>query len=411
MSSRDEQAYALLAEQLAERGVDVEAVKRSLKEQRIETPSWGYADSGTRFGVFRQPGAAITMAEKLADAGQVHRFTGIAPSVAVHVLWDLPDAASVKSVPALAEEQGVRIGSINPNLFQDREYWMGSFGNRDRGIRQRAIRHCLDSVEIGKQLRSEVLSLWFADGTDYPGQSDIRDRKRWFEESLSEVYGALPDAMTLLVEYKPFEPGLYHTDIADWGMSYVFCKKLGDRARVLVDLGHHLPGTNIEHLVAFLLDERMLGGFHFNNRKYADDDVMVGSINPYEFFLIYNELVKEEQQPQGNPRVEYMVDQGFNTKKKIPGMIQTVLMIQSTYARALCVDRRRLAEAAGNDDVVGAEQCLHDAYHTDVEPLLRRVRAEVNVPTEPLRAYFASGYQERIEHERGIRAGAGGLGQ
>lgn len=411
MATNNEQRYQLLAGTLQERGVDLDAVRTALKQQVIETPSWGYADSGTRFGVFAQAGAAVTIAEKLADAAQVHRFTGIAPLVATHVLWDFPDQAAVESVPALAESLGVRIGSINPNVFQDREYWMGSFANRDPQIRRKAVRHCLDSVEIGKQLNSSVLSLWFADGTDYPGQSDIRDRKRWFEESLAEVYAAMPNTMTMLVEYKPFEPGLYHTDIADWGMSYVLARKLGDRARVLVDLGHHLPGTNIEHIVAFLLDERMLGGFHFNNRKYADDDLMVGSINPYEFFLIYNELVKEELNPRGNPRVEYMVDQGFNTKKKIPGMIQTVLMIQSTYARALCVDRARLAEAQAREDVVSAEQCLLDAYNTDVEPLLRSVRAELGVPEEPLRAYLADGYQQRIENERGIRSGAGGLGQ
>ena len=411
MATTQEQAYSRLAEELAERGVDIEAVKAALRRQVIETPSWGYADSGTRFGVFAQAGAAVTIAEKLADAAQVHRHTGIAPLVATHVLWDLPDEAAVRSVPALAEELGVRIGSINPNVFQDAEYWMGSFGNREGAVRCKAIRHCLDSVEIGKQLQSSVLSLWFADGTDYPGQGDIRDRKRWFEESLAEVYHAMPGGMTMLVEYKPFEPGLYHTDIADWGMSYVLCKKLGERARVLVDLGHHLPGTNIEHIVAFLLDERMLGGFHFNNRKYADDDLMVGSTNPYEFFLIYNELVKEELHSRGNPPVEYMVDQGFNTKKKIPGMIQTVLMIQSTYAKALCVDRKTLAGAANSGDVVTAEQCILDAFNTDVEPLLRRARAEMGVPEQPLRAYQASGYQERIERERGVRAGAGGLGQ
>jgi L-rhamnose isomerase/sugar isomerase len=411
MASNQELRYSLLVERLHERGVEVDAVKDALKRQVIETPSWGYADSGTRFGVFAQPGAAVTVAEKLEDAAQVHKHTGIAPQVAVHVLWDLPDARAVESVPALAETLGVRIGSINPNVFQDREYWMGSFGNREAAIRRKAIRHCLDSVQIGTQLNSSVLSLWFADGSDYPGQSDFRDRKRWFEESLAEVYAVMPAAMTMLLEYKPFEPGLYHTDIADWGMSYVLCRKLGERARVLVDLGHHLPGTNIEHIVAFLLDERLLGGFHFNNRKYADDDVMVGSINPYEFFLIYNELVKEELGPRGNPAVEYMVDQGFNTKKKIPGMIQTVLMIQATYAKALCVDRKALAEAAGNGDVVGAEGCMLEAFNTDVEPLLRRVRAEAGIAEEPLKAYLQSGYQERIERERGIRAGAGGLGQ
>ncbi len=409
--SREDLAYDLLVETLQERNVDVEATTAALKRQVIETPSWGYADSGTRFGVFAQAGAAVTIAEKLADAAQVHKFTGIAPLVAAHVLWDFPDAASVESVPALAAELGVRIGSINPNVFQGRDYWFGSFANREAASRRKAVQHCLDSIAIGKQLQSSVLSLWFADGTDYPGQSDIRARKRWFQECLGEVYAAMPESMTMLVEYKPFEPGLYHTDIADWGMSYVFCKALGERARVLVDLGHHLPGTNIEHIVAFLLDERMLGGFHFNNRKYADDDVMVGSINPYEFFLIYNELVKEEQDPRGNPAVEYMVDQGFNTKKKIPGMIQTVLMIQQTYAKALCVDRAALAEAMGNGDTVSAEQCLHDAYHLDLEPLLRRIRREMGCPESPLKAYFADGYQSRIEQERGIRSGAGGLGQ
>jgi L-rhamnose isomerase/sugar isomerase len=404
-------AFNILAERLDARGVDLTRVKTALKAQRIETPSWGYADSGTRFGVFAQPGAAVTIAEKLADAAQVHHHTGIAPTVAAHVLWDFPDDASVQSVPALAEELGVRIGSINPNVFQGREYWMGSFANRDATVRRKAVQHCLDSVEIGKQLGSDVLSLWFADGTDYPGQEDIRARKRRFADALAEVYAAMPPSMTMLVEYKPFEPGLYHTDIADWGMSYVFCRQLGERARVLVDLGHHLPGTNIEHIVAFLLDEQLLGGFHFNNRKYADDDLMVGSINPYEFFLIYNELVKEELEPRGNPPVEYMVDQGFNTKKKIPGMIQTVLMIQTTYAKALCVDRGRLAAAQAAGDVVEAEQTLLDAFNTDVEPLLREVRREMGAPESPLAAYLAGGYQERIERERGIRSGAGGLGQ
>jgi L-rhamnose isomerase/sugar isomerase len=230
------------------------------------------------------------------------------------------------------------------------------------------------------------------------------------EEALQTVYRAMPPSMQMLVEYKPFEPGFYHTDIADWGMSYTLCKKCGDRAKVLVDLGHHLPGTNIEHIVAYLLDEGMLGGFHFNNRKYADDDVMVGSINPYEFFLIYNELVKAELEPELAP-IAYMVDQGFNPKKKIPGMIQTVCMIQATYARALIVDRQALCEAQATNDVVMAEQALLDAFQTDVGPLLRQVRAEMDRPPDPLAAYLRSGYQERIERERGIRQGAGGLGQ
>ena len=402
-------SYQILAEQLAARGVDVEDVKARLKRQEIETPSWGYADSGTRFGVFPQAGAAVTIEEKLADAAQVHRHTGIAPLVATHVLWDITE--DTDGLLQQAADLGVRIGSTNPNTFQDRAYHYGSITNRDPAVRRQAVRHMLDSVELAGKLHSDVLSLWFADGTDYPGQGDIRRRKHWMEECLAEVYQAMPATMRMLVEYKPFEPGLYHTDIADWGMTYLLCQKLGERALALVDFGHHLPGTNIEHIVATLLDERQLGGFHFNNRKYADDDLMVGSVNPYEFFLVYDQLAAEELDPRGNPRVDYMVDQGFNTKKKIPGMIQTIVMIQQTYAKALCVDRAALAEAQGNDDTVSAEQCLLDAFQTDVEPLLRRVREEMGASPEPLKAYLESCYQTTIERKRGIRAGAGGLGQ
>jgi L-rhamnose isomerase / sugar isomerase len=401
--------YDILSSKLQARGVDVEDVAARLKAQQIETPSWGYADSGTRFGVFPQPGAAVTIFEKLEDAAQVHRYTGIAPLVATHVLWDMADDPA--SVRRHAESLGIRIGSINPNCFQDREYWMGSITNRDPRVRQKAVRHMLDSVALGETLGSDLLSLWFADGTDYPGQSDFRQRKRWAEESLRAVYDRMPSSMRMLIEYKPFEPGFYHTDIADWGMAYTMAKKCGDRALVLVDLGHHLHGANIEHIVAYLLDERMLGGFHFNNRKYADDDVMVGSINPYELFLIYNELIKAENDPSTRAEIAYMVDQGFNTKRKIPGMIQTITMIQATYARALTVDRAAVSAAQAREDVVGAETALLDAFQTDVTPLLRRVRSEMGAAEDPLAAYMASGYQERIERERGIRQGAGGLGQ
>jgi len=286
--------YRRLQERLAARGIDVARVKERLKAQEIETPSWGYADSGTRFGVFPQAGAAVTIFEKLADAAQVHRHTGIAPLVATHVLWDMADDPD--AVVQRARELGVRIGSINPNCFQDRDYWFGSITSRDAATRRKAVDHMLDSVELGKRFGSDVLSLWFADGTDYPGQGDFRQRKRWAEESLKTVYARMPSNMRMLVEYKPFEPGFYHTDLADWGMAYTMAKKCGNRAYVLVDLGHHLHGQNIEHLVAYLLDEGMLGGFHFNNRKYADDDLTVGSINPYELFLIYHELAKAEEE-------------------------------------------------------------------------------------------------------------------
>jgi L-rhamnose isomerase/sugar isomerase len=409
MADYNQADYHRLVERLQGRGVDVERVKARLKAQEIETPSWGYADSGTRFGVFPQAGAAVTIFEKLEDAAQVHRHTGIAPLVATHVLWDLADDTA--GVNRRAQELGVRIGSINPNCFQDREYWFGSITNRDPAVREKAVRHMKECVELGKALDSNVLSLWFADGTDYPGQSDFRRRKRWAQECLRAVYDTMPPSMTMLVEYKPFEPGFYHTDIADWGMAYTLAKHCGDRAKVLVDLGHHLPGANIEHIVAYLIDEGMLGGFHFNNRKYADDDLTVGSVNPYELFLIYHELVKAEEDPSVSADVAYMVDQAHNNKPKIPAMIQTITTIQSAYARALVVDRRALAQAQERDDVVAAENALKQAFETDVEPLLRAVREEMGVPADPLAAYLASGYQQRIERERGIRQGAGGLGQ
>jgi len=360
-----------LEDRLGGRRIDAGRVKERLKKQEIETPSWGYADSGTRFGVFPQAGAAVTIFEKLEDAAQVHRHTGIAPLVATHVLWDMADDPG--AVVQRARELGVRIGSINPNCFQDRDYWLGSITNRDPAVRRKAVEHMLDSVELGKRFDSEALSLWFADGTDYPGQGDFRQRKRWAEECLKTVYECMPPGMRMLIEYKPFEPGFYHTDLADWGMAYTMAKKCGDRAFVLVDLGHHLQGQNIEHLVAYLLDEGMLGGFHFNNRKYADDDLTVGSINPYELFLIYHELAKAEDERLPGPPVAYMVDQAFNTKKKIPGMIQTVCMIQGTYARALLVDRRALRAAQEAEDVVAAETLLLAAFQTDVEPLLRQI--------------------------------------
>lgn len=402
-------AIARLADQLAAKGIDLAAVKQRLKAQAIETPSWGYADSGTRFGSFRQPGAAITIAEKLADAGQVHRYTGIAPKVAMHVLWDLPDAAALRSVPEAAAEAGVSIGSTNPNVFQDQVYKLGSFCSPWEAARRKAIEHSLESIRIAGEVGSKVLSMWLADGTNYPGQDSFIARKHRLEAGLRTVYEAMPADMTMLVEYKLFEPGFYLTDLCDWGQALLMCHKLGERAKVLVDLGHHAQGVNIEHIVATLLDEGMLGGFHFNNRKYADDDLVVGAINPYEFYLIYVELAAAESWPNA-PQIEYMVDQAHNLKLKIPAMIQTVMNIQTAYAKALLVDRRSLAAAQAAGEVQSAEACLVDAYETDVRPLLAQVREEMGLAPDPLAAYLASGYQARIEAERAGRTGGAGLG-
>ena len=403
--------YALLAERLSDRGLDVNKIRARLKDQKIETPSWGYSNAGTRFGTFRQLGAAVTIEEKVADAAQVHKFTGVAPTVAVHVLWDFPSGlADCKNLSSYAESLGVKIGAINPNVFQDRDYAFGSITNLKPDVRKKAVDHMLDSIEIGKVLDSEVLSLWFADGTDYPGQGDFRARKALATECLRTVYNAMPEKMRMVIEYKPFEPGFYHTDIADWGMSYVFCRKCGPRAHVLVDIGHHLQGTNVEHIVAFLIDEERLGGFHFNNHKYADDDLTVGSINPYEFFLIYNELVKAEEHPNANPPIAYMVDQCHIAKSKIDAMIQTIEHIQTAYAKALCINRAKLAQAQAENDIVSAEVCMTEAFNTDVQPLLKVVREEMGVDPNPLDAFRASGYWARMAKERGDRAGTGGVG-
>ena len=409
MSSQADR-FLMLADQIAAEGLDLAEIIARLQAQEIETPSWGYADSGTRFGAFKQPGAAVTIAEKLADAGQVHKFTGVAPKVAMHVLWDLPDEDALATVPEAAAAAGVRIGSINPNVFQDQEYKLGSYCSPFADVREKAIEHALDCIEIAAQVDSDVISFWLADGTNYPGQDNFIGRKHRLQETFARIYEAMPPEMLMLVEYKLFEPGFYHTDLCDWGQSLLLCRHLGPQAKVLVDLGHHAQGVNIEHIVATLLDEHMLGGFHFNNRKYADDDLTVGAINPYEFYLIYNELAAAEEDAGLAGRVEYMVDQSHNLKLKIPAMIQTIMACQAAYAKALLVDRAELKAAQEAGDVQWAELTIQDAYETDVRPLMVHVREQMGLAPDPLCDYLASGYQDQVESERGERVGTGGLG-
>ncbi|HUU43300.1 MAG TPA: TIM barrel protein [Planctomycetota bacterium] len=380
-------------------------VRRELLAFRVETPSWGYANTGTRFGKFLQAAAATTLAEKFEDAGEVHRLTGIAPTVAVHVLWDFPDGFD-PTVVELARKHGLTIGAINPNVFQDQCYKLGSFTHPDAAVRRRAVRHCLDSVEIGRQTGSKCLSLWFADGTNYPGQDDIVRRRHLMSEGLAEVYAAMPDAMTMLIEYKPFEPATYHTDSPDWGTAALFARSLGERAKVLVDLGHHALGTNVEQIVAVLLDEGLLGGFHFNDRKYADDDLTAGSIAPYQLFLIFDQIMAARARGVAAP-IAYMIDQSHNVKPKLEAMVQTVVTIQALHAKALLVNRKALAEAQAKGDIVLAEECLRSAFFTDVTPLLAEVRETMGVPTDPLGALRASGVIEKRAKERRADAGAG----
>jgi L-rhamnose isomerase/sugar isomerase len=366
----------------------------ALSRLEIETPSWGYGDSGTRFAVFSQPGRPRDVFEKLEDAAEVHRLTGAAPSVALHFPWDQVD--DLGALRAHAESLGLRIGAVNPNLFQDPEYKLGSITHPEAAVRAKAVEHLLECIRIAAELGSTAQSLWFADGTNYPGQDDLRARRRRMIEVLQQVYAALPDDQEMLVEYKFFEPAFYATDLADWGSAVLACQKLGDRARVLVDLGHHAQGANIEQIVAFLQEEDRLGGFHFNNRKYADDDLIVGSVNPFELFLVFCELAATGEEL---PRLT--IDQSHNVEAKVEAMVLSVVNLQEAYAKALLVDRDALRAAQEAGDVLGGHEILLDAYRTDVRPLCARVRAARGAAEDPVAALRAGGYVERVAAERG----------
>jgi L-rhamnose isomerase/sugar isomerase len=385
-----------------------EQVVRRLLRFAVEVPSWGFANTGTRFGKFMQAAAAVDLEDKLQDAGATHAYTGASPTVAVHVLWDFPEGFD-PAVVGLARKHGVRIGAINPNLFQDQCYKWGSVTNRDAGIRGQAVQHMIDSVEIGRQTGSEYLSLWFADGTNYPGQADIRQRKAWATAALKKTCASMPSKMTMLVEYKPFEPACYATDFFDWGASYVFCKACGPKAKVLVDTGHHLAACNIEQIVAWLIDEGMLGGFHFNDRKYADDDLNFGSIDPYQSFRIFSEIAAWEWETGKDLDIAYMIDQSHNVEPKVQAMIRTVCRVQEFFAKALMVDREALAAAQANEDVVLAEETLRAGFATDVTPILQAVRKKMGAPADPLAAFRASGYETKAAAERTAKRKALGM--
>ena len=376
----------------------------ALETFRIELPSWGFANTGTRFGKFIQPAAATTTEEKFSDAGQVHLLTGVCPTIALHVLWDCPDGVkSTDEIKRFADRYGVAPGSINPNLFQDQEYKYGSFGNPDAAVRQRAIRHTKDSIEIARQLHSRDISLWFADGSNYPGTANIRQRKQWFAEGLKAAHRELSTDQRMLVEYKPFEPAFYHTDIADWGMALLLAREAGPQAKVLVDTGHHYAAQNIEQIVAWLLSENMLGGFHFNDRRYADDDLTIGSIDPYQVFRIFHEIHFFEWENSRRADIAYMVDQSHNLKGKIEAMIQTVNMAQQLFAKSALVDAKELASAQMKCNLVEAESLLQNAFATDVRPAIQEWRDSKGLPRDPLEAFRQSGYLERITKERAAK--------
>ena len=377
-------------------------IPEQLAALEIETPSWGYGDSGTRFATFQQPGRPRDVFERIDDAAEVHRLTGTAPAVALHFPWDKVD--DLGALREHASARGLRIGAVNPNLFQDPDYRLGSITHPDAAIRRKATDHLLECVEIARELGSTAQSLWFADGTNYPGQDDLAARRGRLAEGLQEVYAALPAEQEMLLEYKLFEPAFYATDLADWGSSLLVCQKLGERAKVLVDLGHHAQGVNVEQIVAILAGEDRLGGFHFNNRKYADDDLIVGSVNPFELFLIFFELGDGAL-----PRLT--IDQAHNVEPKVEAMVLSVVALQEAYAKALLVDRAALAEAQRAGDVLGGHEILLDAFRTDVRPLCARVRAARGAEEDPVAALRASGYAERTAAERGSGVSlAGGWG-
>ncbi len=401
MSRKNAEAqFRLLREEWGDKGIDLDAVSRKCMELRIETPSWAYANCGTRFGLVKDPAAPRNAYEKLSDGAQVHRFTGITPAVAVHVLWDnVPDWADLQKH---AVSQGIRIGAINPNLFTEPQYKFGSICNADPKVRRAAVDNMKNSVDIGRQVGSNLLSLWFADGTNYPGQGDFRRRKAWMEQCLADVYAHMPKSMRMLVEYKFFEPAFYHTDIADWGISTLLTKKLGERAQVLVDLGHHAHATNIPWIVSTLITEGKLGGFHFNDRKYADDDLTTGCMNPYELFLIFNELVAGMEDPSLKTDFAFMIDEMPVIKPRIESMIQSAVNLQEAYAKALLVDRAKLSEAQDDNRIIDAEEVIRAAWTADVKPILEVGRMRKGLDPDPLGAYRKSGYYAKTLKERSI---------
>jgi L-rhamnose isomerase/sugar isomerase len=374
----------------------------------IEIPSWGFANTGTRFGKFNQPAAAVTIEEKFSDAAEVHRLTGSTSTMALHVLWDLPNGpADVERVRGLAEEHGIRAGSINPNLFQDQEYKYGSLCNPRGEMRGRAMAHLLHSIEVAGELGSRDVSLWLPDGSNYPGTQSMRQRIGWLEQALAETHRNLAPGQRLLVEYKPFEPAFYHTDIADWGMALHLAQAAGPQARVLVDTGHHYAGQNIEQLVAWLIHTGMLGGFHFNDRRYADDDLTLGSIDPYQVFRIFHEIQSAEAEGL-TLDVAFMIDQSHNLKGKLEAMVQTVMSAQELWLKSALLDRERLAALQQECDLVGAEELFRGAFYRDVRPLLKAWREERGLAADPLAALRRGGYVEKVARERGGRQSGGG---
>jgi len=407
-----EKQFEVLANDLESRGVDVAHVMNLLKQQVIELPSWAVGNSGTRYGVFREDSAARHIWDKIEDCAEIQRVVGVTPVMASHVLWDVTDDGKYEPVREYAEKFGLRIGTVHPNTFMGQQFKLGSLCSPDEKVRQATIDHCIDCVRITREMGSKVIGMWLADGTNYPGQDHLRSRKHRMYEGFKALYDAMDDDMTLAIEYKYFEPGFYTTDLMDWGISFTLCSRLGPQAKVLVDLGHHPLSANIEHIIAILIDEGKLGGFHLNNRKYGDDDLMAGTINPLELFLIYDQIVDATLDPataEVANKIVYMLDQSHNIEPSIEGIIQSVMNTQAAYAKALLVDRKKLYPAQAAGDVILANRTIMEAFDTDVQPLLKKMRVEIGRHPDPIVAYREGGYAQRKSIER-AGAGIGALG-
>ncbi|MCP5098661.1 MAG: TIM barrel protein [Chloroflexi bacterium] len=392
--------------------MDVDGVVDALKQQVIELPSWAVGNSGTRYGVFKEDSAARHIWDKIDDCAEIQRVVGVCPVMASHVLWDVTEDGRYEPVRTYAAERGLTIGTVHPNTFMGQQFKLGSICSPDEKVRQDTIDHFIDCVRITREMGSKAIGIWLADGTNYPGQDHLRSRKQRMFEGLKALYDAMDEDMILAVEYKIFEPGFYTTDLMDWGMSYMMCSRLGERAKVLVDVGHHSQGVNIEHIVSILIDEGKLGGFHLNDRKYADDDLMAGTINPLQLFLVYDQIVDAANDPtaaHATADIVYMLDQSHNVEPSIEGIIQSVMNTQTAFAKALLVEREKLHAAQAAGDVILANRLVMAAYETDVRPLLAKVRADMGRAPDPILAYREGGYVARIGEERAGQ-GAGALG-
>ena len=407
-----EKQFEITGNILEEKGIHTAEVVESLKNQVIELPSWAVGNSGTRYGVFREAGAARDIWDKIDDCAQIQKMVGVCPVMATHVSWDVTEDGRFEPVRDYAQAHGLKIGTLHPNTFMGQQFKLGSICSPDAAVRQSTVDHFIDCVRITREMGSKVIGIWLADGTNYAGQDHLRSRKQRMFEGLKALYDAMDADMTLAVEYKFFEPGFYTTDLMDWGMSYMMCSRLGERAKVLVDVGHHAQGVNIEHIVSILLDEGKLGGFHLNDRKYADDDLMAGTINPLQLFLVYDQIADAAADPALAGQVKqivYMLDQSHNVEPSIEGIIQSVMNTQTAYAKSLLVQREKLHAAQAAGDVILANRLLMEAYEMDVQPLLKKARVEMGCEPDPILAYRESGYAQKIAEER-AGAGIGALG-